>query len=244
MARALPSTTRTPNALAVADRRFRFELIVASETCSFCRTPLLSNKGFVFCPQCRAPHFYGNDASAFDIFGIPHSIKVDEKALEDRYYELSKQLHPDRFAAGGNAAKFKSQELSAVLNQAYLALKQVEPRLETLLREAGALKENERSANQSQIPAELAEEYFELQEAAMEDPDKAVGIARELRSRLEAQRQELTIQMLAVAEKTNWPIAASGDIEKIVDLRRRRSYIRSMLENIDRLGEKFGVNPG
>lgn len=156
--------------------------------------------------------------------------------MEARYYDLSKRLHPDRFAAGGMAAKMKSQEMAAALNQSYLSLRQPESRLETLLKGAGALKEGERTVGQNQIPAELAEEYFELQEAVMEDPEHAAAMARSLRERLENQKQELSTQVYAEAEKTNWSAPASGDIEKIVDLRRRRSYVRSMLENLERLG--------
>lgn len=130
----------------------------------------------------------------------------------------------------------KSQEMAAALNQAYLSLRQPESRLETLLKSAGALKEGERSANQDQIPAELAEEYFELQEAVMEDPEKAAALARSLRERLEIQKQELSTQMYGEAEKLDWSAPSGADVEKIVDLRRRRSYVRSMLENLERLG--------
>lgn len=170
------------------------------------------------------------------MFNIKPAFRIDEKALENAYYGLSKRLHPDRFAAGGTSVKMKSQEMAAALNQAYLSLRQPESRLETLLKGAGALKDGERSASQNQIPAELAEEYFELQEAVMEDAEKAAQLARSLRERLEIQKQELSAQMYGEAEKLDWSAPAQAHLEKIVDLRRRRSYVRSMLENLERLG--------
>lgn len=211
---------------------------MASASCSVCRTPLDSQHGFVFCAQCGAPHFNGDLKSPFSVFGLSLTFTLDEKSLEANYYDLSKRLHPDRFAAGGMAAKMKSQELAAVLNQAYLSLRQPESRLEGLLRLSGALQENDRSTNQ--IPTDLAEEYFELQEAVTENPEHAVNLARSLRERLESQKQELSSKMYAEASKIDWPQAAQGlktsAVEKIAEIRRQRSYVRSMLDNLERLG--------
>lgn len=207
---------------------------MASETCLICRAPLEPSRGFSFCAKCGAPRFCGDAWSPFDVFGIAPSFMLDEKDLDDRYYALSKRLHPDRFAAAGTAARLKSQELAAALNQAFLALRQPENRLEALLKRAGAL--SERSATQNQIPTDLAEEYFELQEAIAEDPSRAAALARGLRAKLESLRQKMTENLHAAAEKTNWSTPAPSDIETIVDLRHRRSYIRAMIENIVRLG--------
>ena len=191
------------------------------------------------------PAFIGDLSSPFAVLGAPKSFSLDEKALETRYYELSKRLHPDRFAAGGAAAKMKSHELSAALNKAYVALKQPESRLETLLRSAGALKDGERATSgQAQIPAELAEEYFEIQEAVMEDELKARELIMRFGATLDGKRQALTQEMFELASKTDWndpsATAAKSAIDRIVELRRQRSYVKSMLDNLARLGS----NPG
>jgi molecular chaperone HscB len=173
--------------------------------------------------------------SAFETFGLRPSFSLDETALESRYYELSKQLHPDRFGTAVAAEKMRSLELSANLNQDYLALRQPEARLETLLREAGALNDGERSANQNQIPSELAEEYFEIQEAMMDDPESGLGRVTEFRKKVDAQKIALTDKLYDLAKKTDWSSPQSRDIEALVKLRRERSYLRSMLENLARL---------
>ncbi|MBI3555909.1 MAG: hypothetical protein HY074_06585 [Deltaproteobacteria bacterium] len=177
--------------------------------------------------------------SAFSVFGLSPKFELDQSALESRYYELSKQLHPDRHSAGDAAARMKSQQLSALLNRAYLGLRTPEARLETLLEEAGALKETGKPVPPSQIPTDLAEEYFEIQEAVMEDDAKAVALVARFRATLELKKQQLTDEMFEMAKHVQWEAPNSGEtsgkIEKILELRRQRSYVRSMLTNLDNL---------
>ncbi|MBI3544079.1 MAG: hypothetical protein HY075_12480, partial [Deltaproteobacteria bacterium] len=100
---------------------------------------------------------------------------------------------------------------------------------------------------QAQIPTELAEEYFELQEAAMEDEERATVLLADFRAKLEARKRELEAELLERARKVDWsrlPAPAGApdapgarqEIEKILELRRQRSYVRSMFENLERLG--------
>ncbi len=182
--------------------------------------------------------------SAFAVFGIPRKFELDSSALEARYYELSKQLHPDRHVAGDAAARLKSQQLSAMLNQAYVGLRAPEARLETLLAEVGALKDTGKSVAQNQIPTELAEEFFEIQEAVMEEDTKAAELIVRFRATLEQKKLALTDEMFAIAKHLEWDSpdspATHPKIEKILELRRQRSYVRSMLDNLDKLGATHG----
>lgn len=211
-----------------------------SKHCSVCGAPLSAVDGFAFCQKCSAPQFLGDSTSPFEVLGAPPSFSQDEHALETKYYDLSKRLHPDRFAAGDARVKVKSQELSALLNRSYLAVRQRESCLEALLTLAGALKGQDKSVAQNQIPADLAEEYFEIQEAVMEESDNANRLVENFREKLEEKKQNLTQSLYSEAQKTDWTQLDASEtknrIQKILELRRERSYVRSMLDNLEKLG--------
>lgn len=181
-------------------------------------------------------------SNPFELLGAPRSFSIDAGELERRYYELSKRLHPDRFAAGGASARARSQQLSAALNQAYLSLKQPEARIETLLKSVGALKDTEQAspAAKNQIPTDLAEEYFEIQEAVMEDSERAATLIASFRGKLEEKRQQMTEELQKLSLQVAWndpdAQASKAGISKILDIRRERSYLRSMLDNLEKLG--------
>jgi len=208
-------------------------MATGERTCAACGSPLdppAGSRGFAFCARCGTPTLYGDRASPFDVFGVPARFALDEGDLRARFYELSRRLHPDRFAgARSGAEKAAALELSALLNASYLALKTPEDRLETLLGIAGALDRARSEAQtqaKAQIPAELAEEYFELQEALMEDEATASKAAADFRARLEESLASRSKELFALAAGVDWSLPqmepSRAAIEKILELRRQR----------------------
>src|SRR5580765_3338341 len=59
----------------------------------------------------------------FELFGLPVSFAVDTAALEARYHELQREVHPDRFAAASGAERRLSMQLATRVNEAYRTLK-------------------------------------------------------------------------------------------------------------------------
>src|SRR5580765_8487763 len=59
----------------------------------------------------------------FELFGLPTSFAVDTAALEARYHELQREVHPDRFASAPEAERRVSMQLATRVNEAYQSLK-------------------------------------------------------------------------------------------------------------------------
>lgn len=74
----------------------------------------------------------------FELLGLPASFELDPALLLARHRELSKALHPDRYA--GHAASERRQALGRAIevNEAFRVLKDPVRRAEHLLRRLGA----------------------------------------------------------------------------------------------------------
>lgn len=183
-------------------------------------------------------------SNPFQIFGIEPAFDLDERKIQDLYYDASKKLHPDRFAAHSDALKIKSQQLSATLNQAYAAIKDKEARLESLLRMKGLIKESEKSAEQGEIPLDLADDFFELQEFIMENgnenPSQARNRIDDFRKNVSEKSKELTNTIYQEASKANWKSDEPAAFKTLLSLRKERTYLQSMIENLTRLENKLG----
>ena len=59
----------------------------------------------------------------FELFGLPARFAVDAAALDARYRELQREVHPDRFAAASRAEQRVSMQLATRVNEAYQTLK-------------------------------------------------------------------------------------------------------------------------
>jgi molecular chaperone HscB len=111
------------------------------------------------------------------VFGLPRRFELDVAELERRYKEMTKVLHPDRFARADGRARRASLERSVQLNQAWRTLSQPVSRAEYLLslhgievgEPAGSKRVNESGDRATQpVDTALLIEVMELREAMAE----------------------------------------------------------------------------
>jgi molecular chaperone HscB len=163
----------------------------------------------------------------FDFFGLPHKLNLDSKDLESRFYALSKQWHPDRFARGTPDQRRKSEDATATLNDGYRILKEPIARAEYLLKEHGFDTAEQKSSN---IPPELLEEVFELN-MALEEIETSRPQLEEAHQKFVAMREdldrELFEQFAAYDENQDQAV-----LEKVRGILNRRRYIRNLVNQV------------
>jgi molecular chaperone HscB len=74
----------------------------------------------------------------FELFGLPVAFDVDGQALAERYRELHRVVHPDRYASAGERERRLSMQGATLLNEAFQTLKDPLRRAQYLLRLRGA----------------------------------------------------------------------------------------------------------
>jgi len=161
----------------------------------------------------------------FDFFGLPHQLSIDPKELESRFYALSKQWHPDRFARAGADQRRISEDATATLNDGYRTLKEPIARAEYLLKEHGL------NGGEQKIPPELLEEVFELN-MALEEIETSRPQLEEAKQKfgtmLENIDRELLVEFAAYdAKPDKWVL------EKVRAILNRRTYIRNLVRQVD-----------
>jgi len=100
---------------------------------------------------------------AFDVLALKPAFELDTNELEQRYRDLQKQLHPDKFAQASASEKRTSLTRAVDVNQAYRALRDDLKRAEILL----ARLEGELAGSPTTDPS-LLMEVMELREALAE----------------------------------------------------------------------------
>lgn len=157
----------------------------------------------VLCAACGAVQPPDAKADHFAVFGVPRTWALDEVMLEQRYKELTKVLHPDRFARADPQARRASLERSVQLNEAWRCLKDPIRRAEYLLALHG-IDIGERGGGTRQqsdhatlpVPAVLLMEVLELREAlaaahAAKDLSETEALIAKVRSRLDEVMQDV-----------------------------------------------------
>ncbi|MEZ5353703.1 MAG: Fe-S protein assembly co-chaperone HscB [Bryobacteraceae bacterium] len=105
----------------------------------------------------------------FEVFGIRPSLAIDLSALQKRFYELSRQWHPDRFAARSPEERQQALDNTAALNDAFRVLRDPVSRAEYLLAHNGLAIAGQGGKD---VPPDLLEEALELN-MALEEADSS-----------------------------------------------------------------------
>jgi molecular chaperone HscB len=104
-------------------------------TCWSCKADVV--EGTVFCPACRKIQPVGRNEDFFSLLGLEREYALDTGVLERRFRELSRHLHPDRFARAEPRERRLSLERSTRLNDAHRSLRDWRLRAAYLLKLAG-----------------------------------------------------------------------------------------------------------
>ena len=183
----------------------------------------------------------------FALLGLERRCGLDAAALEARFFELNRRLHPDYFMSAPASVRIRSLDATARVNEAYKTLKDPIARVVYLVQlESGTLAENERTP-----PPELFEEIFEAQEAAEEylccmDEEEAESLRERLNAATECfsalrDGQRTALDRLGAA----WDEALEKDRPVPTDVMKRmrsilgqRNYIENTLASLKRALEE------
>ncbi|HEU4683770.1 MAG TPA: Fe-S protein assembly co-chaperone HscB [Nitrospira sp.] len=194
------------------------------------------------------------DTDYFTCLGFPRRLTLDPRALEAKFYELSRAFHPDFYQTKSPTEQAISLSNAAVLNTAYRTLRDPIQRAEYLLAlEAGSAKDIRTSP-----PADLFEEILELQDILQEyrASDRSSEEGRRLRDsleteqrRLEQRKQDMESQLQqvfaewdALQDRGEATTDARAERERLLkhmrDLLSNRTYVHNIVNDlVNTIGE-------
>jgi len=106
----------------------------------------------------------------FELFGLPIGYTLDRSDLAERYRELQRVVHPDRFASASEQERRLSMQGSILINEAFQTLKDSMLRARYLLSLHGVEMGEGKESTQDM---EFLMEQMELREELAEARDKA-----------------------------------------------------------------------
>ena len=190
------------------------------------------------CSACAAP--LGAELDCFAALGLERRLVIDPASLERAYHDLSRKVHPDRFADSSAAVNAASLRSTALLTRSYRTLRDPVARGLYWLTLSG----EKLADDNKQVPPELSELVFDVQEQLAELRATArSGGARGLYDQIGERRSELQSLMdAALAELarnfSRWDQSSTGDRKMLTSelkaVLSRVAYLRTLLRDVDR----------
>jgi molecular chaperone HscB len=169
----------------------------------------------------------------FELFGIPRSLNLSLDLLQQRYYELSRELHPDRFMRSPESERQKALDMSSALNDAYRTFKDPVKRAQYLLSQEGFEISEQRSKD---VPPELLEEVFELNMALEEmraGDDAARPQLEAAEKNFSAMLDDVDRQLSELFEQYD-RLKSRETLSEIRGVLNRRKYIQNLVGEVQK----------
>lgn len=166
-------------------------------------------------------------SSDFELFGVPERFAQERAQLDERWKELQRQAHPDRFAAQGQSAQRVALQWSVRINEAYQRLKDPLRRAAYLCELRGAPIDAE---NNTAMPAEFLMEQMEWREALEEaaDEDTLDGLAQ----RLAQSRRQCLQRIESLLDAEGDAPAAARQVRALMFIERFGQDVEARLEQL------------
>lgn len=167
----------------------------------------------------------------FELYDLPVSFIVDKKALKKKFYQLSKQFHPDFYTLESDEKQAEILELSTINNEAYKTLSDADKRMEYVLKQKGVYGEE----GQNKVPQDFLMEMMDINEALMElefDFDNATfQMAKDSVADLE---KNIYSEVQSILENYNDATISAEDLEKIKFFHFKRKYLLRIQNNLSK----------
>ncbi|MFL6448137.1 MAG: Fe-S protein assembly co-chaperone HscB [Bryobacteraceae bacterium] len=174
----------------------------------------------------------------YEFFGFQRKLDLDETALQKRFYELSREWHPDRFSRKSAAESARAMENTAIINDGYRTLRDPVKRAEYLLTEEGFPIGEQRSKD---VPPELLEEVFELNMALEEmrsGDESARPHLEEAKEKFVGMRGEIDSQLKSLFAKYDASESESETAKQALNEIRgalnKRRYVENLIRDVDK----------
>jgi len=166
---------------------------------------------------------------------LPETFSLNDADVKKKFYQLSKQYHPDFYANEDEAKQQEILELSTLNNKAYQTLANPAKRLEYILRLHNLVSEGAKP----QLPADFLIEMMDINERIME-VDSATELGS-ITAEVLAIEGDMNDELLALTTDyvTLDDTAKESRLNDIANIYFRQKYLLRIKESLDTFAARF-----
>lgn len=165
----------------------------------------------------------------FELYGLPVLMKVDPSEIKTKFYELSRQYHPDFHAKSDEASQAESLEKSADVNKAYKVFQNTDDTIKYVLQMKDLIYDEEKY----ELDPEFLMQVMEINEELM---DLETGEDKEALDRCVEKTKELLNQIdkdvAPIVENYQEGITTEKELLQVKSYYYKKKYLQRILDKI------------
>jgi molecular chaperone HscB len=169
------------------------------------------------------------DSDDFELFGLPRRFAQDRPMLDARWRALQAEVHPDRFAADGQAAQRLAMQWAVRVNEAYQRLKDPLKRAAYLCELSGVPVDAETN---TVMPASFLVQQMEWREA-LEDAASLAQV-QALADEVDGRKRAALAELCRAIDERHDTQAAVAQVRALMFVER---FAEDIDQRLDALGQ-------
>ncbi|MBS3912484.1 MAG: Fe-S protein assembly co-chaperone HscB [Hydrogenophaga sp.] len=165
----------------------------------------------------------------FEIFGVPVQFALDRAALDERWKDLQREAHPDRFTTANALAQRQAMQWSVRINEAY-------QRLKDPLKRAAYLCELNGAPIQAENNTAMPSAFLMQQMQWREDLEEASGAAdlEHMAEDVAQTRRNMLLSLQRTADEDHNFLELARQVRALMFVER---FARDVESRLDQLGQ-------
>ncbi len=155
----------------------------------------------------------------FELFDIPVQLKVKAAALSGRFFELSKQYHPDYFVNEGPEAQAGALERSSLLNKAWKTFQNPDETIRYVLQLKKLIEEEEKY----ELPPAFLAEVLDINEELMDAGD--TDVQARVRSAIEDLQKDIYEPVKEIVEHYQDGVTTEKELLQVKEYYYKKKYL-------------------
>ncbi len=168
----------------------------------------------------------------FERYGLPVSLKVDRDVVKKKYYELSREFHPDFHSLSGADEQAETLQVAADVNKAYKTFNNPDETIRYVLRLKELLQEEEKYNLDPVFLSEVMDINEALMELEMEPQNAAL---EEAESNVHELLNKIYSDVADIIENYQESTATEKELLRVKEYYFSKKYILRILDKIGQL---------
>ena len=165
----------------------------------------------------------------FKLYKIPISLTPNQQEVKKRFYELSRQYHPDFFSQESEDDQADALEKSSLVNRAYKTFQNLDATIKYVLQSKNLLEEEEKY----QLPPEFLMEVIELNEQLMDAKMvQETSALLNIKTQIHSLQSEIYKPVKSIIEDYKEGITTTEALLQVKEYYFKRKYLNRILEGM------------
>jgi molecular chaperone HscB len=164
----------------------------------------------------------------FELFDIPVQLKLDRASLASKFFELSRQYHPDYFIHKEPDEQAEALEKSALLNKAYKTFQNPDETIKYVLQLKGLLEEEEKYT----LPNDFLMNVLEINEQLMDTADSP-ELKNKLKTSIANLQAEIYEPVKEIVEHYQEGHTSEKELLQVKEYYFKKKYLHRIQQQLD-----------